>query len=368
MRSLGRRKVPVWVLTDDHLIAGLSRYARKRLAWPAAAEAAQVEYLVKLSEQHGLQGWVLFATGDETAATLARYHDVLRDRFRLTIPPWDVLQWAYDKRLTYRLASRLGVPFPWTHVPAGPDDVARLDCNFPAILKPAVKPTLNSFTKAKAWRVESRQSLVASYNEACTMVDPSLILIQELIPGGGQEQFSYAALCLGGRPLASLVARRTRQYPVDFGRFSTFVETVDQQQVEEAGRQIVGAIGFSGLVEVEFKRDRRDGAFKLLYINPRVWGWHTLGQRAGVDFSYLLWQLTQGESLSEVRGRTGVRWVRLSADIAAALTEIRFGRLSITAYLRSLWGPTESAIFAADDPLPGLLEVPLGAYLMLKRR
>ena len=67
------------------------------------------------------------------------------------------------------------------------------------------------------------------------MVDPGVIMIQELIPGGGEEQFSYAALCLDGRPLAGLVARRTRQYPMDFGRSSTFVETVDEKQLEEAG-------------------------------------------------------------------------------------------------------------------------------------
>jgi D-aspartate ligase len=78
------------------------------------------------------------------------------------------------------------------------------------ILKTAVKPTLNAFTIAKAWRVEDRESLLARYDEACTMVDPGVIMIQELIPGSGEEQFSYAALCLDGRPLAGLVARRTR--------------------------------------------------------------------------------------------------------------------------------------------------------------
>lgn len=367
VRSLGRHKIPVWVLTDDHLIAGVSRYARRRFKWPATDEESQVEYLINLSLQHDLLGWTLFASSDETAATVARYHHVLRRRFRLTIPPWEVLQWAYDKRLTYRLASRLGIHYPWTHSPATREEVAQLDCTFPVILKPAVKPVLNAFTMAKAWRVEDRESLLARYDEACTMVDPGVIMIQEMIPGGGEEQFSYAALCLDGRPLASLVARRTRQYPVDFGRSSTFVETVDEEHIEEAGKRLVGEMEFTGVIEVEFKRDPRNGLYKLLDVNPRIWGWHTLGSRAGADFSYLLWQLIQGDSLSEVRGRAGVRWVRMSTDLAAAVSEIRHGRLSIRAYLKSLFGPVESAIFAADDPLPALLEAPLGAYLMLKR-
>jgi len=221
VRSLGRRKIPVWVLTGEHLIAGVSRYAQRRLIWPDTEEERQVEYLLRLGVQHNLRGWVLFPSGDETAATVARHHSVLRKQFRLTVPPWDVLQWAYDKRLTYRLAPMVGVDIPRTHTLAGRDEVARLDCAFPVVLKPAVKPQMNRFTAAKAWRVEDRQSLLERYDEACTMVDPGAVLVQELIPGGGQEQFSYAALCLEGRPLAALVARRTRQFPSDFGRSST---------------------------------------------------------------------------------------------------------------------------------------------------
>ena len=93
-----------------------------------------------------------------------------------------------------------------------------------------------------------------------------------MIPGGGEAQFSYAALCLEGRPLASAVARRTRQAPMDFGRSSTFVETVDEPGVVEPALRLLQASRFTGLIEVEFKRDPRDQRFKVLDANPRVWG------------------------------------------------------------------------------------------------
>ena len=44
------------------------------------------------------------------------------------------------------------------------------------------------------------------------------IMIQELVPGSGESQLSYAALAEHGRPLASLTARRVRQIPMDFLR------------------------------------------------------------------------------------------------------------------------------------------------------
>ena len=62
-----------------------------------------------------------------------------------------------------------------------------------------------------------------------------------------------------------------------------------------------------------------------------------------------------------------MRWVRMTIDLPVALREILRGSLSLGAYLNSLRGPIESAIFASDDPWPGLLELPLMAYLLGKR-
>ena len=164
------------------------------------------------------------------------------------------------------------------------------------IIKPALREAYNPLTAAKAWRVDDRRSLIARYDEACSMMAPELIMIQEVIPGWGEAQFSYAALCQDGRPLASVVARRARQYPMDFGRFRTYVETIDDPGVVEPSVRLIEAARYTGLVEVEFKRDPRDGRFKVLDVNPRVWGWHTLGSRVGVDFSYLLWRMVPWRS------------------------------------------------------------------------
>jgi predicted ATP-grasp superfamily ATP-dependent carboligase len=368
VRSLGRRGIPVWVLKDEHGLAATSRYTRRTLPWPPIAESRQIDYLLDLGAQHRIDGWVLFPSGDEAAALLAHHHAVLSERFRLTVPPWEVTRWAYDKRLTYRLAMEVDVDLPWTRYPASREAVAALDCPFPVILKPAHKARqLNRLTAAKAWRVDDRQALLARYDEACTLVAPDQIILQESIPGGGEMQFSYAALCLDGRPLASMVARRIRQYPVDFGRASTYVETVNQPEVEGAACRLLAAIRYTGLIEVEFKRDPRDNRYKVLDMNPRVWGWHTLGQRAGVDFPYLLWRLIRDEPVPELQTRTDVRWVRILTDLLAAAGEMRRGALSPRAYLRSLQGPLEFAIFAADDPLPALVDIPLLVLLGGKR-
>jgi predicted ATP-grasp superfamily ATP-dependent carboligase len=369
VRSLGRQGIPVWVLTDDHLLAAWSRFCQRAIPWPAATEAAQVARLLNLARDYEIAGWTIFPAGEEPAALLARNHDALAQVYRLSVlVPWDTLRRAYDKRLTYRLAAELGVAHPRTWYPRDRDDVAAFPGSFPAILKPAIRPTLDPFTIDKAWLATDLGSLVERYDEACAVSDSAAIMIQEVIPGGGERQLSYAALCRAGEPVAHLCARRTRQWPIDFGRASTFVETIDAPDLEALARRIVQALRFDGIVELEFKRDPRDESLKLLDINPRVWGWHTLGRGAGVDFPYLLWRMVHDETIEPVRGRAGVRWVRALTDVPTAIGAILAGQLSIFEYLASLRPPIELAVFALDDPLPALLEVPASAYLAWTRR
>ena len=362
-RSLGRRGVPVWVTTPPNIkLASCSRYTLRTLHWPEEDCEAQVAYLLELAERYQLDQWVLFPTSDESAALLSKFHAELSRRFRVSTPNWNVLRWAYDKRLTYRLAAEERVDYPSTILPGTEADLEGVSFPFPAVLKPATHASINRFTTEKAWPAANREELLARYREARDLIPPDLILVQERIPGGGEAQFSYAALCCDGQPIASLTARRTRQYPIDFGYSSSFVETLDIPEIVAPSRRLLAAIRYTGLVEVEYKLDARDGRYKLLDINPRLWTWSPLGGRAGVDFPYLLWQMMVGRPVPEQTARTGVRWIRMCTDVPAAIHEMLRGRISLGAYLRSLRGPAKFAVMAADDPLPGLLDLPLFAY------
>src|SRR5262249_12847482 len=76
----------------------------------------------------------------------------------------------------------------------------------------------------------------------------------------------------------------------------------------------------------------------------------------------------EGEPVRGTHAPAGVRWVRMATDLPTITREIRRGQLTPQAYLRSLRGPLEFAIFAADDPLPALLEAPLLASLAWRRK
>jgi predicted ATP-grasp superfamily ATP-dependent carboligase len=143
------------------------------------------------------------------------------------------------------------------------------------------------------------KELRARYRSAASIVGHEEIIVQELIPGGGSQQYSYCCLFVEGTAVASMTVRRLRQHPSDFGRASTYVETIDLPELEALSVRFLDAIGYRGLVELEYKYDPGDGAYKLLDVNARTWGYHSLGAAAGVDFPFLLW-----------RDRLGLRCLR----------------------------------------------------------
>jgi D-aspartate ligase len=358
VRSLGRAGVRVVVVrTDEHELAASSRYARRCTIRLEGGDGTRRDTLLGLAARDGLSGWALIPTSDEDAALVAREHVALSRRYTLTTPPWPILRLAYDKRQTHTLATRHGLAQPWTTVPAESGGPASVAPPFPAILKPALKADHNALTAAKAWRVNGPEELARRWTEACRMVDPGILMVQELIVGG--QQLSFAALCRDGEVLAELTARRARQHPVDFGRASTFVETIEDPRVGRDARALLSAMRFTGLVEVEYVRDPRTGDNLLLDVNPRPWGWQSLGGPAGVDFPVLLWRMVSGEPVPALRAVPGVRWVRLLMDIPAAGQEWRRGTLSVREWVRSLHGPIQGAVYARDDPLPALVDVGL---------
>jgi len=367
-RSLGRQGIPVVVLDDEISISRSSRYVQRSVKVDALREPGEtVETLVEVGERLGLQGWVLFPTREETVAAISSNRDRLLDTYRVPTPSWETVRQAWDKRATYSLAQELGVDAPRCWFPRTEADLEQVPSGSPVVIKPAIKENFFYATSAKAWRADTPDQLRDAFRRASQVIDPSEIIVQEMIPGGGNEQLAYCAFFRAGEPVASMTVRRRRQHPSDFGRASTFVETVDLPEIEEPSQRFLKAVDYYGLVELEYKRDPRDGRAKLLDVNARTWGYHSIGAAAGVDFPYLLYRDQVGEQVDTCRARAGARWIRLSTDVPNAVKDVAKGQLRVADYLRSLRGVDVDAVWSLRDPLPGLMELGLLPYLAVRR-
>jgi D-aspartate ligase len=367
-RSLGRRGIPVYVLEDQHSISSFSRYASRVIrVKDLRDERATVDAVLEVGRRFNLKDWVLFPTRDETVAAFSRYRDELVEQYRVTTPEWETVRWAWDKKNTYDLAAKLGIPCPETFNPRSAEELAALYPKLPLAIKPAVKENFFYATGAKAWRADTVEQLQELFTTARGQIRPEEILLQEIIPGDGAQQFSYCAFYSDGQVHSSLTAQRWRQHPREFGRAATYVETVDVPVIEELSERFLKAINFYGLVELEYKQDPRDGRYKLLDVNARTWGFHSIGAAAGVDFPYLLFADQLGIPVDCCRGRPGIGWLRLLTDVPTALGAMLRGYVSPGAYFRSLARTRVESVFSKDDPLPSLAEVALLPYLIAKK-
>jgi D-aspartate ligase len=369
VRSLGRQGVPVCVVDDEHSISRYSRYCNRFVRVVDLRDhRASVNGLLAIGKRFGLAGWVLYPTREELVAACSLHRAELSQVFRVPTPDWESIKWAWDKRNTYRLAQQLDIPTPVTHYPEDAGELAKLDSLTPPfVIKPAIKEHFLYAARAKAWRANSHSELRTLFQKASELAGPGEIMVQELIPGGGSRQFSYCAFFRNKEAVGKMVARRVRQHPLQFGKASTYVETLDIPLLEELSERFLRAIDYYGLVEVEYKFDPRSSQYKLLDVNARTWGYHSLGAHAGVDFSYMLYSDQVGLPVTFSKGRAGSAWIRTTTDIPAAISAIFSGETDWRSYFRSVTNCNVEAVFSAGDPLPGVAEVALIPYMAIKR-
>jgi len=367
-RSLGRRGIPVYIIEDQRCISSWSKYVRRVVRVESILdERKTVDAVLKIGRQYNLRGWILYPTRDETVAAFSRYRAELKEFFTVTTGAWESVQWAWDKNKTYELAETLGIPFPRTFNPKGANELASLNSRLPLAIKPAIKENFFYATGAKAWRAETPDQLRHLYERASKQIKAEEILIQEIIPGDGREQYSYCAFVRNGRPHTTLTARRLRQHPYEFGRAATYVETIEAPEIEELSERFLSAINYHGIVEIEYKRDPRDGKYKLLDVNARAWGFHGIGAGCGVDFPYAVYADLMQLPLEPSRAKAGVGWLRLITDVPTALSDLMHRRLTLRDYVYSLRAARVESVFDWKDPAPTAAEMIFLPYFIVKK-
>ena len=190
----------------------------------------------------------------------------------------------------------------------------------------------------QSFRCETRAELDDAFERA-RPYDP---LVQELIPGGDDELYSLGSyVAEDGEALGLFSGRKLRQTPPGVGTCRVG-EAVWVEEVVEQGLALLRALGFHGLSQVEFKRDPRDGVYKLMEVNPRLWQWHGLAAACGVDLPRIAY------------------WDLLGARLPAARQNGASKRWAITLMGRTrpalVRPPYVEAVFAPDDPGPALVQ------------
>jgi predicted ATP-grasp superfamily ATP-dependent carboligase len=289
IRSLGRAGAPVLAVDHRPWALGLrSRYALPVLAPNAGDdEDGFVARLVELGDALGRPA-PIFPTHDEWLNAIARAQDELGERFLYPFPAWDELARIQNKRTQLEAARAAGIDLPQTGHPRSAAEAVTVgrELGFPLLVKPADPIEFRRRHKRQAFRCETEAELEAAY----ALAEANEPMVQELIPGGDDALYTLGSyLDARGRPLGVFSGRKLRQTPRLVGTCRVG-EALWVQEVVDAGLRLLAAVGYRGLSQVEFKRDPRDGRYKLMEINPRLFQWHGLAAACGVDLPRIAYE------------------------------------------------------------------------------
>jgi len=187
------------------------------------------------------------------------------------------------------------------------------------------------------------------------------LMLQEYIPGPPTNHYFIEGYRDREGPFGALLARRrVRMYPLEFGN-STATKTIALSEAEPAAqslRLLLERIGYHGIFSAEFKRDDRDGLFKILEVNARPWWFVEFAARSGVDVCERSYREALGEHRPAVLSyETGRKCVYPRRDLECRRALARTPHpLSMTSMLR-FWAGADQLTMSWDDPSPGTREL-----------
>ena len=314
-------------------------------------------------DRQGAAGWlsavpdgtVLIPCSDAWARALGALSMEARARHPASAAPMATLNEIVHKGRLNAVLDRLGLPHPQTRPLSSERDLDGFagEQFLSVFIKPTESQRFFAHFGVKAFRIAGRDDAVRRLHEC---LDAGLdVVLQEYIPGPATEHYFIDGFVdRTGSVRARFARQRLRMFPSDFGNSSAMI-SVPLPIVDDAVRTLDALfekLAFRGMFSAEFKRDGRDGRFKLLEINARAWWYVEFAARCGVDVCTLAVLDALDQPVADIRDyRVGRRCVYPSYDYHAIKRERAAGRLTLADWAVSWIGATQP-VFRWNDPWP----------------
>lgn len=375
LRSLGRQRIPTVALDFWRDVGMASRYGIPAIV-PGAEEDPEglLQALVDMGRASPVRG-VLIPTTDAFVLFVAEHAQKLSEHFHLNVADYETIQTVANKRLQYEYAQRRGVEMPLTRYPEDGDiEEVAAEMRYPCVIKPHFSHMWwhnQTAEERRRWgklgEARSPSELVTTYRQMHR--DGLEFVIQEKIPGGDDQLYHVTTyLDRSSTPRLVFTTRKERQYPSPYGIASLMI-SVEEPEVAALGLRLLEGLRFRGQASVEFKRDAKDGRWKLIEINgrPVTYTYHAVA--AGIDLPTVVYRDALGDEVEAPQTfREGVKWIDLHLELKRYWAQRRRGGPGLGQLLRSWRGDRCFAAYTRDDPLPAFLDVWEYAYNALRER
>jgi glutathione synthase/RimK-type ligase-like ATP-grasp enzyme len=215
---------------------------------------------------------ILLPVSFRAVAWTVRHRDALARRWSLpALPSVDALRTTHDKATLIAFAAAHGLPVPASAAPnLSAASGLSGEVPYPVVLK-SRRGAGGDGTARYDTPAALRARLIAE-------PDPDAYQVQQWLGG---EDANCGLLCRDGRVLAAVAfVGLTREAP--FMPFRS-IELVDDPAALEVATQLVAALAWSGLANVDMRRDA-DGRLYVLELNPRAGSSLRAAIAAGLNF------------------------------------------------------------------------------------
>jgi predicted ATP-grasp superfamily ATP-dependent carboligase len=356
IRSLGRLGVPMYAITEDRCTpAAASRYLERAFVWPTTGTEDPdrlVEGLLRIGRRIGRPA-VLIPTDEEAAVLIAEHQNELVGRFLFPRVTPGLPRRLASKQGLHELCVEHGIPSPSAAFPQSYDEVVDFaeKARFPVVAKNREAfvrrehPAVNGTT-----RIATRKGLLTLARD---WGDHPGVILQEYLPREQAEDWIvHAYFAADSTPLAMFTGVKVRSWPPHAGMTAN-AYVVDNPELADLAARFIKQIGFTGIIDLDLRFDRRDGQYKLLDFNPRMGAQFRLFEsESGVDVVRAMHLDLTGRPVPEGEQRAGHRYIVENIDLPALLAYRRSGYTTPHAPARA--SGTELAWLAGDDPLPFL--------------
>jgi predicted ATP-grasp superfamily ATP-dependent carboligase len=298
-----------------------SRHARRWIVVPHPREnpVAFQEKILDLCRREKYD--VVLPAGEESTLALSEIQTKLQPHAATPLDAMERIALVHDKFLLHRTLRDAGFTLPRLYEYSSIEDLNSMDFEFPVV----VKARKNSGAMEGTRYVSDRTELIKTVRQFESrpvrhpaISDFSRPVIQEYIPGPIHDA---DCLCRHGTIRALMTVHRKVMYPSSGGVTVTAVTTRDPELVTYA-TQILDFLKWHGLCEVEAKKDARDGKFKLMEINPRLWGQLGFSIKAGIAFPAKACELAvRGDTPPVFDYRVGLHYTMLFPRAILSLAE-----------------------------------------------
>lgn len=364
VRSLARQGIKMYALDPDPRKPALAtRYADCRVCPDVHKSPDEFKiFLLAMGREVG-EGAVLLPTNDNFNEFLNKNRDELKKFFKFVMTDKKVMDQLMDKKGQSDLAESADVPMPKTFYPKNPVEIQNIadQVRFPVIIKGLTTSLWRQkYGDKKGMIASNKENLIKEFEQ----IDQVKIdcVVQEIIEGDDQCHYKLCAY-IGekGEPLLTFTLQKIRQYPCHFGIGSSVV-SVKNPEVAALGLKFMKAINYRGVGSIEFKKDIRDGKYRMIEINPRFWAQNSLPDRCGQNFALTAYLDITGENVTpKTDFEEQVKWIAFKEDRASFYGYRKERSLTWGSWLKSVFsGQKIWALWSADDPMPFFKEIKFG--------